>query len=156
MQDVLVTLRNLTPPDMPAARALLASSELPTDDIDDPAITFIGAFHGTELVGIVGLQDCGGTGLLRSLAVTAHHRAQGIARQLCERVFEMASERKLESLWLLTTSAQDYFMRHAFEAVPRDSAPDTVRATAQFASLCPSSAHVMRRFSSNSTSRASR
>jgi amino-acid N-acetyltransferase len=138
-------LRNLHSDDLPAARELLASSELPIDDIEDPSITFVGAFDNLLLVGVVGLQSCDGTGLLRSLAVSPQHRDHGIARKLCERVFEMTAERKLDSLWLLTTSAKDYFARHAFEAVPRDTAPAAIRSTAQFSSLCPSSAHVMRR-----------
>lgn len=146
-----MTLRNLHPDDLPAARELLASSELPIDDIDDPSITFIGAFEDSMLVGVVGLQSCDSAGLLRSLAVRPQHRDHGIARQLCERVIEMTTERKLESLWLLTTSAKDYFTRHAFEAVPRDTAPAAIRSTAQFARLCPSSAHVMRRISSRSS-----
>lgn len=150
-----MNLRNLHPDDLPAARELLASSDLPIDDIDDPAITFIGAFEDATLVGVVGLQNCDGTGLLRSLAVSPQYREHGIARQLCERVFEMTKERKLDSLWLLTTSAKDYFTRHAFETVSRDAAPAAIRSTAQFASLCPSSAHVMRRISSSSTSRVS-
>jgi len=93
----------------------------------------------------VGLQDCDGVGLLRSLAVRLQDRGRGIARQLCERVFALAIERRHASLWLLTTSAKDYFTRHAFEAVPRETAPDSIRATVQFSSLCPSSARVMRR-----------
>jgi amino-acid N-acetyltransferase len=163
MQDMLVTasdrlaatLRDLVREDVPAARELLVSSHLPIDDIDDATITFVGAFDGAELVGVVALQDCAGTGLLRSLAVTAKFRERGIARQLCEYVFALAAERNLQSLWLLTTSAKDYFTRYDFESVPRDAAPPAIRASAQFTSLCPSSAHVMRRLSSNRTSRAS-
>ena len=130
---------------MAATRALLESSDLPTDDIEDPSITLVGAFEDETLVGVVGLQVCGANGLLRSLAVTPTRRNAAIARSLCERVFELAAARSMNSLWLLTTTAKDYFARHTFEVVPREQAPDSIRATAQFASLCPASAHVMRR-----------
>lgn len=130
---------------MQAARALLAASDLPIDDIDDASISFVGAFDHDALVGVVGLQACGRVGLLRSLAVAPSHRDHGIARELCERVCGMTGERGMESLWLLTTSAKDYFTRHGFETVPRDEAPEAIRTTAQFTALCPSSAHVMRR-----------
>lgn len=138
-------LRALLPAELPAVRALLAASDLPTDDIDDPSISLVGAFDDDALIGVVGLQACGGVGLLRSLAVAPSHRDRGMAGSLCERVFEMAGERAMESLWLLTTSAKDYFTRHGFEAVPRDEAAEAIRTTAQFTALCPSSAHVMRR-----------
>ena len=138
-------LRELDRADLPAVRTLLAVADLPTDDLDDANISFVGAFDAGALVGVVGLQTCGRVGLLRSLAVAPTHRAQGVARWLCECVFEQTVQRSLESLWLLTKSAKDYFRRYAFEEVQREAAPLSIRATAQFASLCPASAHVMRR-----------
>ena len=143
--EQLVRLRVLAPAELPAVRALLAASDLPTDDIDDASIWLVAAFDNDALVGVVGLQACGAVGLLRSLAVAPGHRDRGVAGALCERVFELARAREMESLWLLTTSAKDYFTRHGFEAVPRDEAPEAIRTTAQFTALCPSSAHVMRR-----------
>src|SRR5512139_1977086 len=134
-----MTLRTLVPADMAAVRALLAAAELPTEDIDDPSISLVGAFDGDALVGVIGLQACGGVGLLRSLAVAPSHRDRGIARALCERVFEMTGERAMTSLWLLTTSAKDYFTRLGFEPVPRAEAPEAIRSNAQFTALCPSS-----------------
>jgi len=130
---------------MPAARALLAAADLPTDDLGAPTSALIGAFEGDTLVGVVGMQTCGAVGLLRSLAVSPGRRGTGLAGMLCERVFEMAVHHSMPALWLLTTSARDYFTRHGFAVVPRNEAPEEIRATAQFSSLCPSSAHVMRR-----------
>ena len=47
-----MNLRALTPADMPAASALLAASDLPTDDLDDPSISSVGAFANASLVGV--------------------------------------------------------------------------------------------------------
>lgn len=128
-----------------AARALLAANELPIDDLEDPAIHLLGAIEGGALLGVIGLQVCGRAGLLRSLAVSPAARGRGIARALCDRVFLLAAQQGLDGLWLLTTSARDYFARHGFDEVARDRVPPAIRATAQFTSLCPSSAVVMRR-----------
>jgi amino-acid N-acetyltransferase len=128
-----------------AARALLVENELPIDDLDDPAIELLGAFANGALAGVVGLQRYGTIGLLRSLAVAREHRDRGIARALCERVFELARARSLVPIYLLTTSAADYFTRHGFVAIERDQAPAEIRTSAQFATLCPASARVMRR-----------
>jgi len=122
-------------------RALLVASDLPIDDLDDPAIALIGAFDGEALVGVVGVQACGDVALLRSLAVAPEHRGRGIAALLCDRVVALAAPRPL---WLLTTGARDYFARRGFVAVPRDDVPAAIRATAQFTSLCPASAIAMR------------
>lgn len=125
-----------------AVRPLLAANDLPTDDLHDPTIVLVGAFDGGTLVGVVGVQACGDAALLRSLAVAPTHRSAGLGARLCARVVELAGDRPV---WLLTTSARDYFTRHGFIVVPRDAAPAAIRATAQFVSLCPASATVMRR-----------
>jgi amino-acid N-acetyltransferase len=140
-----VELRDLTDDDMPRAKALLASCDLPTDDLDDASIALVGAFDSSSIVGVVGLQSCGDVGLLRSLAVDAAHRDRGIARVLCERMFDVAREREMRELWLLTTTAEAYFTRLGFTPIAREAAPAQVRVTAQFASLCPTTARVMRR-----------
>jgi len=126
-------------------RALLAANDLPTDDLDDPTIALYGATHEGRLVGVIGLQSLAGAGLLRSLAVDPALRDRGLGGQLCDHVLSEAKERGLGELWLLTTSARDYFARRGFELIAREHAHATVRATAQFASLCPSTAVVMRR-----------
>ena len=126
-------------------KALLSGSDLPIDDVDDPTIALFGVSEGGRVVGIVGLQLLADAGLLRSLAVDPSARDRGLGHQLCEHVIREARERGLSELWLLTTSARDYFARRGFEQVSRDLAPDSVRATAQFTSLCPASAVVMRR-----------
>ncbi|MBX3157292.1 MAG: GNAT family N-acetyltransferase [Deltaproteobacteria bacterium] len=138
-------VKQLGPDALEAARMLLRASDLPADDLPDPAIRLLGAFDGDELLGVVGLQTCDATGLLRSLAVRPVARDRGIARALCERVFALADGQGLDGLWLLTTSASAYFTRHGFRAVDRNTAPLAIRETAQFASLCPSTAIVMRR-----------
>ncbi len=105
----------------------LSANDLPIDDLDDPTITLVGAFDGADLIGVIGLQACDG--------VRDSSRSRGIARALCEHVVELARARRFGSLWLLTTSARDYFTRRGFEAVDRATAPDALRTTAQFASL---------------------
>jgi amino-acid N-acetyltransferase len=128
-----------------AARTLLASNALPTEDLVDPAVTLFGAFRERSLVGVIGLQTCDGVGLLRSLAVDPARRGQGLAGALCDHLFAVVRARQLSALYLLTTDASDYFARHGFVEVDRAEVPAVVRATAQFSSLCPASAHVMRR-----------
>lgn len=138
-------LRRLGDGELTAVRALLAASELPVDDLMNPAISLIGAFHGRDLVGVVGLEACGWVGLLRSLAVADAYRGRGVARELCASLFALAAERGLETLFLLTTTAADYFARLGFVPIHRDAAPPAIQATTQFVSLCPASARVMRR-----------
>lgn len=140
-----MVVERLTPASLDAARALLTAADLPVDDLEDPAITLLGVHADRALVGVIGLQACGAEiGLLRSLAVAPAHQGRGLAAQLCDAVVELAAAERIPELYLLTTSAADYFARRGFTAIDRAAAPEAVRTSAQFASLCPASARVMR------------
>ena len=126
------------------ARRLLGASRLPTDDLHDPAIELLGAWDGATLIGAIGLQRCGDAGLLRSLAVAPAWQGRGLGHELCARIVALARQRRLVALYLLTTTAADFFRRVGFRQVQRDDVPDEIRTTAEFSSLCPSTAAVLR------------
>jgi len=50
---------------------------------------------------------------------------------------------KCRAVWLLTTTAREFFERLGYAAVDRADVPGAIRATAQFSSLCADSATVM-------------
>ena len=56
-----------------------------------------------------------------------------------------AAEQGVETLYLLTTTAAQFFARRGYEAVPRSEAPAAIAATAQFSELCPASSTFMRK-----------
>lgn len=135
---------SIQPGSLAEVRGLLAASMLPTDDLHDPAIELLGAWDGAALVGAVGLQRCGDAGLLRSLVVAPAWQGRGLGHELCARVVTLARRRDLTALYLLTTTAADFFRRLGYRDAARDAVPAEIRATAEFASLCPSTATVLR------------
>jgi amino-acid N-acetyltransferase len=124
---------------------LLVANDLPVDDLEDPAIELFAAFDTDALIGVIGLQHCDGVGLLRSLAVDPSRRTKGVGRALCDHVVEVARGHGFDEVYLLTTGAADYFAMLGFARVERAAVPAAIRTTAQFATLCPASADVMRR-----------
>ena len=62
---------------------------------------------------------------------------------MTERVLESARAAGLRRLYLLTTTAEDYFPRHGFRPVPRESASPEVRSSVEFRDACPASAVAM-------------
>jgi amino-acid N-acetyltransferase len=80
---------------------------------------------------------------LRSLAVAAQVRGAGLGRLLYDQIVARAKDRGLTRLFLLTTTAAPFFARRGFESVDRSEAPETMTKSAQFASLCPSTAACM-------------
>ncbi len=98
-----------------------------------------------DLVGVGGAEIYGRFALLRSLAVRADHRGAGWGERITRRVIEDTRHAGVGELFLLTTTAERYFASRGWEVIPRLDVPEVIAATAEFATLCPSTAIVMRR-----------
>jgi amino-acid N-acetyltransferase len=140
-----VELRTATPADLPDVLSLLKRSNLPTAGVAEEFGQFLVAESGGTLVGVVGLELYGSSALLRSAAVDEGWRLSGVGRVLVERALDLARERGLEDVYLLTTSADQYFPRFGFVCVERDNVAAGVRSSLEFTSACPESATVMRK-----------
>jgi amino-acid N-acetyltransferase len=91
-------------------------------------------------VGADGLQAAGPDGLLRSLVVESGARGRGLGAALVGALENRAAARGVVRLYLLTTTAAEFFERLGYEPVARDSVPPGIAATAEFRTLCPASA----------------
>lgn len=131
-------------PPVTATKEILASMQLPTADITPGHMeNFFGAWLGPNLVGVVGIEPYGRESLLRSLAVMAANRGSGVGAKLLLHAERYAYRHGTQSLFLLTTTAAPYFGRHGYALVARELAPEAIRLTKEFTSLCPSSAVLM-------------
>jgi amino-acid N-acetyltransferase len=129
------------PEELDAAIALVGAAGLPTAGMAD---AFPGAYavvrDGSEIVAVAGLEVHGDVGLLRSVAVDPAQRTAGLGRLLVEDRLRVAGEQKLRAVYLLTTTAADYFRRFGFSDVLRGNAPAELQGSSEFASVCPASA----------------
>ena len=120
--------------------ALLTESALPIADVSaSPSLRFFGIRDGSARVAVVGLELYLPVGLLRSLAVRPALRKRGLARELVSFAESFAAAQGVESLFLLTTTADPFFRALGYSPASRDEAPSTIQATAQFCRLCPAS-----------------
>jgi N-acetylglutamate synthase-like GNAT family acetyltransferase len=139
-----VHIRAATTADLPVARALVASAALPPDGLED----FLGEgyvvveFDG-ELVGIEGVEVHGRDGLLRSAAVAPGWRGRGLGARMTRDRIAWSRRRGLRALYLLTTTAGDYFPRFGFVPADRTAAPDAIRNSLEFSQACPETALLM-------------
>jgi len=129
----------------PAVRALLSAVSLPVDDVSADRQEYVLAYSGRTLVGCVGLEACGESGLLRSFAVDPARRRQGLGTILFERIVARALLRGVKTAYVLTTSAERFCLAHGFERVDRAQVPAPIGATEQFRALCPATAACFRR-----------
>jgi len=123
---------------------LLRLAELPVDDIDGGTIDFVLATdEKQEPIGCIGLEQYGIDGLLRSFAVDSAYRDKGIGHELLFRLLAFSRQSGVNDLHLLTTTAEKFFDRAGFSLLPRNEAPDSIKSTSEFSSLCPSSSAYM-------------
>jgi protein-tyrosine-phosphatase/N-acetylglutamate synthase-like GNAT family acetyltransferase len=124
--------------------ALLARVDLPVEGVEDQ---FPGAFvvarRGGRIVGVAALEQHGGDGLLRSVAVDPEERGTGLGICLTAERLAFARQAGLGAIYLLTTTAAGYYPRFGFATIDRASAPAAIAASREFASVCPSSATCM-------------
>jgi len=134
------------PHDLRGALDLLGRSELTERDVSEGwGHYFVVREDDGRVVGVAGLELHGENGLLRSVAVDDDYRGQGLAAALIEAVFQRAARVGLRSVYLLTTTARDYFVRRGFADCSRDAAPPAIRDSWEFKSGCPKTAAFMNR-----------
>lgn len=135
--------RPLTLTDLPAVQTLLRESGLPTAGVVTHRDGFLLAEEAGKLVAVTGVEVHGQLGLLRSMAVRPSSRSQGVAARLIAQAITQARQRGLSDLYLLTTTAQWYFLRHGFQTLARSAAPAALNSSAEFQGACPDSAVLM-------------
>lgn len=141
-----VQARALDPEDLPTLRAALAAAGLPTDDIDQPGRDFYAILdHRGRTIGYGGLERHGTAALLRSIVVPPRERGRGQGGVIVETLEREAAGRGVTTVYVLTTDAAPFFARIGYSSIDRASVPAAIAGTAQFATLCPTTATVMRK-----------
>ena len=125
-------------------RAALAKAGLPCDDVEAPGRLFWRFSDADDVpVGFGGLEVHGPAALVRSVLTLPPLRRRGLGGAIVAGLEAEARLLKCRSVWLLTTTAQRLFERLGYARVDRAEVPAAIRATAQFASLCPDTATAM-------------
>jgi amino-acid N-acetyltransferase len=133
-------------PGLTAAKALLASAGLPTEDLSDRHFdTFFYMGPADSPTGLVGLELLGEVALLRSLVVTSARRGMGSGSALVDHAERAARDAGVRVIYLLTTTAEGFFENRGYRRSDRNSAPPAIRATREFAGICPASSAFMSR-----------
>lgn len=132
---------NIEPiPSLDAVLPLLAACALPTADLSAASPPrFFGIRDEGRWLAVVGLELYSDVGLLRSLAVLPAFCQRGLAGELVAFVESFAAAHGIQTLFLLTTSAEAFFRQRGYAPASRQEAPPAIQATAQFSALCPSS-----------------
>jgi N-acetylglutamate synthase-like GNAT family acetyltransferase len=131
------------PGDIGEIEELLRGSGLPIEGASAHLEHFFVARVGGSLAGVVGLEQYGEEGLLRSLAVREPHRSKGIGKNLYLRLVDESRSLGIRRLILLTTTAEAYFAARGFRKTGRHTITGALQQSAEFKGACPESALCM-------------
>jgi len=126
-------------------KSLLTGNNLPVNDLPTLLDNFVVALSNGEVAGSAGLEIYGKYGLLRSVAVKADFRGQGVAGKLLDRIEKLASVKGLLEIYLLTETADKYFENKQYLRMARTDAPVEIQRSSEFSSVCPQSAVLMKK-----------
>lgn len=139
-------IRSAEPPNLTAIQRLLSTCGLPHGDLTPSHLEhFLVDVDADGLRGVVGVELYGDVALLRSLAVSTTHRDEGIGARLTSKIERYARRHDAHEMYLLTTSASEFFGRRGYSPIDRTELPESIRQTEEASRLCPSSATCMKK-----------
>ena len=142
-----IHIRSATPSDVFALVSLVRARELPSDGLADlvrahPQHVLVAELSGI-LVGVCALDVQGSGALMRSVAVASDLSTLGVGSRLVTDLMALARAKQLTAVYLLTTTAEQWFPRFGFTVVDRAQVPTAITDTIEFTKACPSSAIAM-------------
>lgn len=129
--------------DKQKAIELIKDSGLPVEDIYQENLVIYALKESGSIVATCALEIYGREALLRSFAVEDSKRGSGLGSQIYLETLKMASKREIECLYLLTTTAEGFFVKKGWSHADRNVVPESIKASKEFSSICPISAVCM-------------
>ncbi|MBP2635189.1 MAG: family N-acetyltransferase [Firmicutes bacterium] len=131
-------IRQATANDLTKVQELLTRAGLPTDGVDDNIKHFLVATtKNNKLLAVIGMEQAGAHGLLRSLICDPNFSKQGIANELVKAAIASAAKDGIKRLYLLTQTAERYMKRFGFQTIERQEIPGDLLKQSKLNTACP-------------------
>jgi arsenate reductase len=131
--------------DLDAIKSMLMAALLPSRDVGGLNQRFIVARENGRILGCAGLEAFDQDGQVRSLAVHWTRRNAGLGTRLHERLLFEAVLAGVRNLYVVTTTAEEFFSRHGYRKVRAQEVPPRLLASEEFATFVPGGGTVMSR-----------
>ena len=121
---------------------LLSQAKLPAQDLTLEKLEhfLVAKAKDGSVIGAVGVELYQDVGLLRSLVVHPAYQGKGLGKWLTREVESIAQQRSIKTLFVLTTTATEFFPKLGYQVIQRDRAPMSIAKTEEFKTICPVSA----------------
>lgn len=137
------TIRQAERKDFAAIRELLLTNNLPVVGVEEHIEEFMIA-EQTDLVGVMGALQENKKGLIRSFAVAASLRKNGVGLALLQSMKERLKQQGVKDVYLLTETARDYFKKRGFTEIIREEMPQTLLKESGLDQACPCSSYCLK------------
>ena len=121
---------------------LLEENNLPTSDIDEGKALFA-LIQNEKVIGTGGLEFFVDCALLRSLSVKKDWQGQGLGKFITRQLEEICRNKGIANIYLLTTTAEDFFRKEGYRVVNRADAPLSIKNSSEFSTVCSSTGILM-------------
>jgi amino-acid N-acetyltransferase len=127
-----------------AAIQLLKKNNLPTEDINPGTQLFV-IEENDSVIGTIAVEYNFDVALLRSLSISEQKRNSGIGQMLVAFIENYVQKQGVQSIYLLTTTAEAFFLKKGYESVDRNEVPDFIKNTKEFSIICSASSTLMKK-----------
>jgi amino-acid N-acetyltransferase len=127
-----------------AAIDLLKKNNLPTEDINPGTQLFV-IEDNDSVIGTVAVEYDFNVALLRSLSVAKEKRNSGIGETLVEFIEGYVQKQGVLCIYLLTTTAENFFLKRGYKKIDRKEAPEFIKNTKEYSILCSASSSLMKK-----------
>jgi len=118
-------------------------ASLSTKGLRDHIESMLVALRNKTIIASVALEMYGDCALLRSIAVETSLRGSGLGKKMTEAILQQARETGVIRVFLLTETAEEFFLRCGFLPGARDMIPERVKTSIEFVDVCPDTALAM-------------
>lgn len=130
--------------DLNETKEILSINNLPSQDIESSNVQMFSALLDSKLIGIIGFENNNNIALLRSFVVLEQYRNKKYGQVICKKFIEMLQEKGFKEIYLLTTTAKEFFEKLGFLSIDRNDAPIEIQNSSEFSSLCPATAQCLK------------
>ena len=123
---------------------LLQQQNLPVADITEDKLLYL-LSDGERTIGTAGLEIFEDCALLRSVSIIKEEQGRGYGKFMNDEIEKYVKDAGINCLYLLTTTADKFFAKQGYCAIEREEAPAAIKGSAEFTSLCPSTATLMKK-----------
>ena len=123
---------------------LLKKNNLPTEDLHPGTQLFV-VEEDNIVIATVAVEYDYNDALLRSLSVSEEKRTLGIGKKLVGFIEDYVKRQGVQNIFLLTTTAADFFSGRGYKIIDRTNIPAFIQNTKEYSVLCASSSTLMKK-----------